>query len=183
METDAGADVRNVWQLGPAQKWERDPAAPVWWSRDGGSNAMVQLALAPAGASMQVFEGRREPPRGWLGVHGAGGIAAPLVEFRYAAARRGTTASAVLIAPFSGAERPRYTVDASGADRSNIRRLEIGLPGGGADEIAWSAGLELPVDDGRPFTTDGAFVWRRKNAQGAEIKRWLPGGSYLKIAR
>ena len=180
MSADAGADIRNVWQLGPMEKWERDPGALAWWSGNGDGNVMVQLAAAPAGASMECFEGSREPLRGWLGAHGDDAVAAPLVEFRYRAPARGAAVSAVLIAPFTGPARPRYAVHAGNIGRGTVHHLEIALPGGGTDEIAWTTGLMAPVDDARPFTTDAAFVWRRKDARGAEVKRWLPGGSYLK---
>jgi hypothetical protein len=180
MGSDAGAEIRNVWQLGPMEKWEQDPAAFSWWSRNPDTNLMVQLLTPPADSVMQCFEGSREPIRGWLGLHGSDKVAAPLVEFRYPAKRNGTVMSAVLLAPFSGAERPRYTVKRAEIGRGVIHHLELALPGGGTDEIAWTTGLALPVDDARPFTTDGSFVWRRKDAQGNEVKRFAPGSSYLK---
>ncbi|MCX6623885.1 MAG: heparinase II/III family protein, partial [Acidobacteria bacterium] len=67
MESDPGADIRNCWQLGPVERWSHDPAALVWWSRNRDTNLLVQLVAAPQGAGMEIFEGRKDPPRGWVG--------------------------------------------------------------------------------------------------------------------
>ena len=180
MASDRGAEIRNVWQLGPMEKWERDPGALAWWSQNQDANLAVQLIAAPAGAAMECFEGSRTPLRGWLGRRGNDSVPAPQVEYRYAAERAGTVMTAVLLVPFTGRERPRYTVNRAEVGRGSIHHVELALPNGSVDEIAWSSGLALPVDDARPFTTDATFVWRRKDTRGAEVKRFAPGGSYLK---
>ena len=180
MGTDAGADIRNVWQFGPMEKWEQDPAALAAWSRNEDANVLVQLAVPPAGSSMQCFEGSREPLRGWLGLHGHDSVAAPLVEFRYRPARAGVATSVVLIAPFAGGAKPRFAVKEARIGRGAIQHLTVALPDGGMDEFAWSAGLALPVDDAQPFITDGTFVWRRRDAAGSATRNWAPGASYVK---
>lgn len=171
MTADARADIRNVWQMGPMEKWSHDPASLVWWSQNEGANLAVQLVAGPKAAM--------EAGSGWLGYDGVKPVPAPRVEFRYTSERPGPVMSAVLLAPFTGAKRPAYTVESAHLGRGTIHHIRLALPAGGFDDIAWSTGLALPVDDGRPFTTDAVFVWRRTNPSGAETKRMLVGGSYL----
>jgi len=49
MNADLGADVRNVWQLGPMEKWSQDPASFAWWSENRDSN----LVLAACSSARQ----------------------------------------------------------------------------------------------------------------------------------
>ncbi len=177
MDADAGADIRNCWQLGPVEGWSQDPQAPAWWSENRDTNVLLQLVLAPPGTKMQIFEGSKDPPRGWVGVHGNDHAAAPLVEFRYAGSG-GPAISAVLVAAYGGAGRPRLRSAAASA-RGPIQHLEIGLPDGSTDRVAWAFGLELPIDDAEPFTTDGKLVWMRTNAAGSPTKWFSLDGRYL----
>jgi len=143
------------------------------------ANVLLELALCPRGARMECSEGSREPLRGWVGQRGHDAIAAPLVEFRYSS-RAGFTPSAVLIVPFLGSARPDYRVRSGRfTGGRQINRLEIGLPDGRTDHIAWSRGLSGAVDDGRPLTADGPFAWLRTDATGKPLKAFLLDGSYL----
>ncbi len=80
MAADPGAEVRNVWQLGPMKGWTHDAKNLTFTSE----HLHLQMS-APRGAEMQCFEGSREPLRGWIGHHGDDAVPAPLVEFRYPA--------------------------------------------------------------------------------------------------
>lgn len=177
MAADAGADIRNVWQLGPMEKWSHDPARLEWWSGNDGANLWLRMIAGPR-AAMECAEGSREPIRGWLGRSGDDPAPAPRVEFRYQA-ERAPAVTAVLLAPYRGGARPRYEVKSARVGRGTIHHIALALPDGGADDIAWSNGLALPVDDGRPFVTDGVFVWSRTDRQGLQTKRLLAAGSYL----
>jgi hypothetical protein len=181
MAADTGAEVRNVWQLGPMEKWSQDSAAFSWWSENADSNLYLQLVNAPPQAAMQCFEGSREPLRGWVGFHGNDAIPAPQVEFRYPVEGSRPVVTAVLLVPYAGATRPTYNVRGDrDLSRGGIHHLEIQLPDGSIDSIAWTTDLALPVDDAKPFTTDATFVWVRKDAGGKETKRFLLGGTYLR---
>ncbi len=169
MTADPGAEIRNVWQLGPMDKWSQDPSRLAWWSENAGVNLDLEMIVPPAKTTMQTYNGQREPLRGWLGLRGTEHVAAPQVEFRYPSARS-AVASVVLLAPYKTA-RPRFEPRYS--TRSSIHHLDIG-----GDHFAWSAGLQLPVDDGRPFITDAVFVWQR---DGNPEKRVLVGGTYLRL--
>jgi hypothetical protein len=178
MSADPGSEVRNVWQFGPMERWSQDVTALSWWSENGDRNLFLQLVLPPHKAVMQCFQGSREPPRGWVGLHGDDAVAAPLAEFRYPVESARAVVSAVLLVPFSGTNRPRYTVDGD-ADLSKgiIHHLKIHLPDGYEDSVAWTDGLALPVEDGKPLTTDAALVWLRRDSAGKELKRFLLGGA------
>ncbi|MEN6602595.1 MAG: heparinase II/III family protein, partial [Bryobacteraceae bacterium] len=177
MDADPGADIRNCWQLGPVERWSHDPAALAWWSENRDTNLLLQLVAAPSGAAMQIFEGSKEPPRGWVGFHGNDAVPAPLVEFRYAGAGRPVT-SVALLASYTGTNKPSFRTTAR-LEAAAIRRLDIGLPNGSTDHFAWSDGLVLPIDDGEPFTTDGTLAWVRTDAAGKPAKWFTLGGRYL----
>jgi hypothetical protein len=177
MESDPGADIRNCWQLGPVERWSHDPAALAWWSENRDTNLLLQLVDAPPATTMEIFEGRKDSLRGWVGAHGNDAVAAPLVEYRYKGART-PAISAVLAAAYAGTNRPEFRPAALPA-RGPIRHLEIGLPDGSTDRLAWSAGLALPIDDAQPFTTDGKLVWLRTDAAGNPSKWFTLDGRYL----
>jgi len=180
MSTDAGAEIRNCWQLGPMEKWSQDEKALAWWSENGDANLWLQLIAGPKDIIMQTFEGSRAPLRGWLGVHGNDTVPAPLVEFRYRAENRSPVLSAVLFCAYRGNEPPKYVAKGDRHPlRGSIHHLELDLPDGSTDYIAWTTGLALPVDDGRPFTTDGTFIWVRSDPAGRCSRHFVLNGSYL----
>ncbi len=180
MTTEPGADIRNCWQMGPMEQWERDTQKLAWWSTNGDANISLQLVSAPPKTTMTVFEGSRTPLRGWVGWHGNDAKAAPLVEYQYAAPGANPVLSVALLTAFAGTAKPEITLKSKReGGRGSIHHLEFGLPGGVTDQIAWSNGLLLPVDDGNPFTTDAKLVWQRKNAAGTVQKQYLCEGSYL----
>ncbi len=176
MAADERQQIRNCWQLGPMERSAQDANKFAWWSENPDANLFLQLVVAPPGAGMQAFEGAREPLRGWVGLHGDDSLAAPLIEFRYPAARGAPVLSAVLLAAFNGTNKPNCRVLAKQETaRGSIHHLEIALPSGGKDAVAWSGGLSLPVDDAQPFVTDGRFVWYRAASKSFTLK-----GTYLK---
>jgi hypothetical protein len=180
MEADAGAEIRNVWQMGPMESWACDADELEAWSANAGANVLVKLMMRPANAEMQYFEGSRDPMRGWVGRQGNDHVPAPLVEFRYPAAKGDAVRSAVLIAAFEGDARPRCEVkSARSTERGFLNFLELALPAGGTDWVAWSKDLEPPIDDGKPFVTDAPFVWLRLDAKGKPRKCFVLDGSYL----
>lgn len=179
MEADPGADIRNCWQLGPMERWKQDPARLEWWSENPDGNLWLAMVRAPESTRMRCWEGSREPLRGWVGSRGHESVPAPLVEFSYPAGR-GPASSAVLLAPFTGTARPGFRVRVPEGG-GPVQRLEIGLPDGFTDLIAWSGGLALPVDDGRPFLTDGTLVWVRLDAGGKPVKHFSLNGRFLKF--
>ncbi len=180
MAADAGQEIRNCWQLGPLSLWSHDARELAWWSGGTGTNLSLQLVAAPEGASIECFEGVREPLRGWVGSRGNDAVAAPLVEFRYPSKSGAPVISAVLLWPFTGSARPRCEVRGAGEiSRGSIHHLEIILPDGSVDHIAWSSGLVLPVDDARPFSTDAPFVWERRGRDSKPSRTFRLGGSYL----
>ena len=183
MSADAGQGIRNCWQLGPVRSWSHDARKFAWWSESGGTNLLLHLAAAPEGTSMECFEGSRQPRRGWVGASGNDAAAAPLVEFRYPSRQGGPVVSAVLLWPFKGAARPRYEVRGAGAvSQGAVHHLELALPDGSTDHVAWSSGLTLPVDDARPYVTDAPFVWQRMGRNGKPSRTFRLGGSYLRQA-
>ena len=183
MTADEGLEIRNCWQLGPVERWSHDAQALAWRSENSDVNLLLEMATPPAKTEMQVFEGSRSPLRGWVGWHGNDSVPAPLVEFRYPTRRSGTVISAVLLASFSGKDRPRFTVKAlPDTSRGSLHHLEIAMPDGATDTLAWSTGLTLPVDDNQPFLTDGTFVWRRAAPSGETLRQFVPDGSYLRVS-
>ena len=181
MAADSGQEIRNCWQMGPMAKWSRDERELAWWSEEEGTNLWLQFLSGPRNAVMECFEGSKEPLRGWIGSGGNGAAAAPLVEFRYPCQTNSPVVSAMLLAAFPGKSRPRYALRSSGdLSRGAIHHLDLRLPDGGTDQIAWSQGLVLPVDDGQPFTTDGNFVWRRLRGDGTVVTSFQSGGTYLR---
>jgi hypothetical protein len=181
MTADAGQEIRNCWQLGQVSSWSHEPKEFAWWSRAGGTNLSLQLAAAPEGTSMECFEGNRQPLRGWVGAAGDNAVAAPLVEFRYPSRQGAAVISAILLWPFTGPARPRVEARGAGSNlRGAVHHLELALPDGSIDHVAWSSGLALPVDDARPFVTDAPFVWQRAGHDGKPSRTFRLGGSYLR---
>ena len=104
-----------------------------------------------------------------------------MVEFRYPVERSDPVVSVVLLAAFPGSDRPHYTLKSkSDSGRGSIHHLELGLPDGPIDHIAWSTDLALPIGDGKPFTTDGTLVWCRVDQTGQITCHFVLGGTYLR---
>ena len=184
MEADDPAEVRNVFQMGPMDGWRMDARRLAWWSTNRGMNLHVQLLSSPAGARMQCREGSRRPIRGWIG--GDTGLSsstpAPRVEFAYPAAPGPMGAvSAALLVPFRGSRRPRIRLLSSTAHADGwIRSLELGLPGGRRDFIAWSWHLELPIELEGEGESAAPFIWRRRDARGKILKSFSPGAGAVR---
>lgn len=180
MNTDGGCEVRNVWQLGPMDKAKAEADKLLWSSRNDDVNLLVAMLAGPAGTKMTVIEGCREPLAGWVGWHGNDAVAAPRIEFTYPAEQSGSLVSAVLLAPFTGKDKPAYKVRARReSSYGQLQYLAIELPDGQVDHVAWSEGLTLPVE-AEPFATDATFVWLRTDSAGKPIKGHLLDGSYLR---
>ena len=64
MTADPGSEVRNVWQLGPMDKWSQDLPALSWWSENADTNLFLQLVILTHKTVMQCFEVSRELARG-----------------------------------------------------------------------------------------------------------------------
>ena len=181
MQADAGATVHNCWQMGPVEAWAADTDALKWWSRSPDVNVLVQCMPLVEGVEMECFCGSREPLRGWVGLHGNDATPAPLVEFRYPTGRLADSPTAVLIAAFHGSAPPTYTarrIDQTGWGR--LRCLELALPAGGTDVVAWTRSLDSPVEYGNALVTDSPFVWLRLDADGRPTGCFLLEGSFLK---
>jgi hypothetical protein len=180
MDADPGSSIHNCWQMGPVEAWTMEQAKLIWWSRNQDVNLLLQLLLSPEGAEMECFEGSSEPLRGWVGLHGNDAIPAPLVEFRYPGGRYGGIASAVLLAPFTGEHRPTYSLrKASHGNWGQLHQLELPLPDGATDLIAWTKGLSSAVDGGTGVMSDAPFVWLRVGAGGSPTQGFVLDGSYL----
>lgn len=177
MASESGADIRNVWQLGPMERWRMDPANLAWWSENADVNLYLQLAQAPPGATMACREGSREPLAGWVGWNNTDGLPAPRVEFRYNGPDSGRATSAVLLCPFRGAARPAFSIEATQA--GSVQSLQIQLPDGSRDLVSWTPDLMQPVDDGRPFVTEAPFVWLRLDPAREPAECFVLDGSYL----
>jgi len=174
MTADRGTEIRNCWQLGPSAKWSQDAKALSWWSEDEETNLSLHLIAPQRDVIMECFEGSREPLRGMVG-YGDKVVPAPLVEFRYTSQGNAPTVSAVLLSTFTGKARPSIRIRSdSDLSRGSIHHLQIELPDGKVDQVAWTSGLALPVDDERPFMSDAPFVW----ARGDRVFRL--GGSYAR---
>jgi hypothetical protein len=177
MCADRGAMVHNVWQMGPMEGWAADPATLSWHSKNADTNLHLQVALAPEGTAMECFEGSLEPRRGWIGWHGDDSAPAPQAEFRYPARLPGVT-TAVLLAAVQGDAACPYQVKAAGSD-GYLHHVELQLPGGVTDHLAWTRSLELPIEDGAPLVSDSPFVWLRRDASGEPMTCYALDGSYV----
>jgi len=175
LTTDAGHEIRNCWQMGPAEKWAEDAEKLRWWSANRDVNVLLQLGIAPKETTMQCFEGSNEPLRGWVGQHGDDSVAAPLVEFRYPSVLNRPVVAAALLAPWRGTAPPAWRITATGST-ANVGHLEIVTPDGATDLLAWTPGLALPIEDSQPFVTDARLVWTRQGTG----RRFLLDGTYLK---
>jgi hypothetical protein len=180
MTTAAGQEIRNCWQLGPMEKWSQDASALRWRSQNRDVNIALQMVIPPSKTVMESFEGKPDSLRGRVGWHGNDSTPAPLVEFRYPAPSERPVTSAVLIEAFTGDGQPACSAAVRTAPRSTVQQLEITLPSGAKDLIAWTTGLALPIDDGKPFTSDATFVWTRNVADGKRSKQFLLNGTYLR---
>jgi hypothetical protein len=183
LETEPGQEVQNVWQLGPMDEWSADQASRTWWSRNQDANLFLQLVSGPDDAAMHCFEGSRDPIRGWVGHHGHDAVPAPLVELRYRSPSYGAAASAVLLVPFAGTEKPAYRVEETGhALGRRVHWLRLRLPDGSSDHIIWSKDLDCPAEAMPAVATDATFVWLRTTSQGRPTNAFLLDGSYLMYA-
>jgi hypothetical protein len=169
--------------MGPMDSWAVDRDALSWWSRNSDINLLARCMPFVENTKMECFEGSRDPIRGWVGLHGNDAIPAPLVEFRFPAGLSGGSPSAVLLAPFSGDTPPGYVVkQTSQAGWGHLRYIELGLPNGGTDLIAWTKDLSSPAEYGSPIISDAPFVWLRMDASGRPRKCFMLDGSYLEWA-
>ena len=183
MESDVGSDVRNVFQMGPMDGWRMDAKRLAWRSTNRrGANVELRLALAPEGATMKCYEGSDRPIRGWIdgSVGRKGSTPAPLVEFRYVGRPQPGVVSAALIVPFTGNRTPGVRVlSAESHLEGYVHSLELQLPGGRRDFIAWTWRLELPIELPGRAVTDAPFVWLRRDRRGGVVNSLALRGSFL----
>jgi hypothetical protein len=180
MMAEAGNEVRNCFQSGPAEKWTLDAEKQAWWSGNKDANVLVQLLMPGADVKIGCWEGSMNPIRGWVGSHGNDSVAAPLVEYRYPSAGRysGVT-SAVIVVPFRGGEVPSLeVVDCGSSPDGHIHFVELKVPGGATDYVAWTKGLALPIELSH-FVSDARFVWWRKGGSAKFEDGYLVDGSYI----
>ncbi len=181
MDADAGHQIHNVWQMGPMEGWEHDPKALTWWSINEDTNLLLQMAKPTVkDVEMKVWEGSDQPFRGWIGKGATVKTPAPQIDFRYPSDRVWTNASIVLLVPFKGDKRPDCrvrTVESRDHDRQHY--LEVELPNGSVDHIAWTAALAMPVEDLGGLTSDAPLVWYRTDKQGEPHGLFLLEGSYV----
>lgn len=180
IRADRDLIAHNCWQMGPMDRWSADPKRLTWRSHNADANLLLQfIPFQDDPVEMHCFEGSKDPLRGWVCHHHHDATPAPLVEFRYPA-HPGGAGSAALIVPFAGAKQPNLTVNRSTVRPwAQLRHLEISLPDGSVDHIAWSHGLSAAIDN-EPFVTDAPFVWLRTSAGGDPTAGFLLDGSYLR---
>ena len=183
MSTDKDHEIQNIWQLGPMDAWANDLAQHLWWSKNKDANLLLQMIHCQTSkVTMDVREGSRDPIAGWVGLHGDDSAPAPQIQFRYRADRPEDVWSAVLLAPFKDQAPPRYQIrQCRETNGGSLRYLEMVLPDGSIDHVAWSRQLLLPVDSGDPFATDSPFIWYRTDATGRRIAGYALDASYLRF--
>jgi len=182
MTAEAGHEVRNCFQMGPMEAWKLGTKKLVWWSENKDTNVMVQMIMPAEAVETVCVEGCMNPIRGWVGFHGNDAVPAPLVEFRYPSTGRhcGVT-SAAIVASYKGTDRPKFDVKRSESSPDGYTHfIEIAVPGGKTDVIAWTKGLALPIELGH-FISDARFVWWRSGGNAGREGGYLVDGSYVEI--
>lgn len=178
MMCDAGQTVEHVWQLAPVAGWDHDPAALSWTTRDETPGFHLQMVLAPPAAAMTVYEGEKEPLRGWFGeraADGSGFSPAPQVVFRHPS---DSTFYATLALPLAaGQTPPRLRTVPAGRGRG----FALEWPDGTTDVVALSDSLCTPLDEEGPFVTDSPLVWARLGADGTMQRHIQLDGTLLRL--
>jgi hypothetical protein len=172
---DPGHTVESVWQVAPVKGWTHDPASLAWQSQGEEPGFRLQMVLPPAGVTMEVMEGRKDPLRGWFcEAYGTGFTPAPQVVFRYPSK---PVFYAVLAMPV-GAGKPAPVVRPLPAGTG--RGIELAWPDGRVDLVALSASLGVPLDEDSPFQTDSPLVWLRLAPDGTPRRHFMMDGTFLR---
>jgi hypothetical protein len=180
MNADNNATIHNVWQMGPMEGWEKDERKLSWWSKNKDENLFLQLIPFGGNVQMQTFEGSKDPLRGWVAKNQVEAIPAPQVEFRYPS--HYSVGAATLLISYAGEQKPAYTAKRTGTGKGDetLYEIEISLPNGGADLIAWSASLTTALENmPSSLNTDATFVWLRSDTSGKPTKSFVLDGSFV----
>lgn len=172
---DPGHTIESVWQMAPVTGWEHDPRQLTWRTKGEAPGFHLQMVLPPPGATMEVFEGQKNPLRGWFAdTYCTGFKPAPQVVFRYPSV---SVFSTVLAMPLAGGTQPpviRPSPAGSG------RGIELAWPDGRVDCLALSSSLCAPLDEDSPFETDSPLVWLRLARDGTPLRHFMMDGTYLR---
>jgi hypothetical protein len=176
MTCDADATVENVWQLAPVAGWVHDPTALTWRSRGESTDFYLQMVLPPPEVQMTVYEGQREPMRGWFSeTYAKRFVPSPQVVFSYPGNRNAFFA--MLALPLADGATPPVVGRTEGAWG---RSLELRWEDGRTDIVGLSASLAKPLASESPFETDSPLVWLRLDRDGRPVRQFMLDGTYLR---
>jgi hypothetical protein len=156
----AGKEIRNCFQMGPTKSWHMDKAGSTWYSENPDINLLIkpvcfQCSHDPirrdlAGITMQCFEGRPDPIRGWLWAPGFNHIPAPLLEMTLPVEGNGgkDIISAVLLAPFKGTKPPAFKTEINYLHANIAFEMQIRKENQYTDIIAWTTRMFGPLEYG-----------------------------------
>jgi hypothetical protein len=172
---ETGRTVETVWQMTPMKAWRQDAGALTWQSQGESPNFHLQMLLAPKDSTLSVYEGQKEPLRGWFcDTYGTPPAPAPQVVFKHPCDSR---FHATLAMPLPGNMKPPVTRErAFGTGRC----LELAWPDGRVDRLLLSACLATALDETEGVETDSALVWLRLGPDGRPLRHVRLGGSYVR---
>ena len=154
-EADRRHRVELNWQFafGPVHL---DPEAGTATVRDAAGGLKLWTLDRPAGCSLEVLEGRTDPPAGWIG--GQEGVV-PAPQLRLDAPMTGDYAEFVtLLCPHAGDEPPVLGVSFSRPDPLFSLQVDVRLADGRSRRTRWATRLCAPLagSDGRAVLVHGS---------------------------
>lgn len=176
MLCEQGLQVEHVWQMAPVAGWQHDAASHSWTTQGETPGFHLQMLLSPASVEMTVYEGSKEPMRGWFATQVAKDFTpAPQIVYRYPA---DMVLYPTLAMPLSqGKQPPVVRQVSSGRDRA----FALDWPDGTTDVVAMAQSLGTMLDDDGVFESDSPLVWARIGSDGKMQRHVKYGGSFARL--
>ena len=176
--TEEKPDVEANWQFdcGCLSLDEGNSRAVFTTGRAG---LLLVAALAPAGTSMSVHEGERDPCAGWIADRGDRPVPAPLLRLRTEGHDPWNADMVTVLVPFEGAPpdvRVRDVVDPSSG---TFGRVALEWGDGTVDEVWWVRRMRFALGDVGDIRTDAGLVHALRDEAGRITRALVHDGSYL----
>ena len=178
--------IESTWQFSAGKvRLLDDNAGAVSEFPDG--NAMLLFPLQAPGSNVRIYEGAREPLRGWLQGE-SGFVPAPQVCVAAPEVDAWATHLATVIVPFAGPVAPqvsaRFVANTTRPAGDPPGFLELMWADGSTDRVYWTRRLELsmgvrPDRSGTNLRTDAALLHLRHDCNQRLLGGLVVDGSYV----
>lgn len=176
-QADGKPTLEMNWQFGPGQL-DVDAAARRAVTTFDDANLLLLTPLAPAGMTLSVHAGEKDPLAGWMaGTDGY--VPAPQVRLSAIAHDPWQTDIATVLVPFVGRSAPQVTAEARPTGPATPGLVTLRWANGETDTILWTRRMGSAIGAAEGLNTDGGLVHVHRLADGAVAGALAIDATYL----